>query len=135
MCSSDLIMDANMYQEILEKRLKASARKLGLGRKFTFQQDGDPKHTAKSVTKWLSDNKVKVLDWVAQSPDMNPIEHLWSALKRKVAVRKPTNLAALRTVVEEEWNSISPDVTKNLVESMPRRIQALIDSRGGATRY
>ena len=124
-----------MYQELLQKKLKTSARKLKLGKKLVFQHDGDPKHTAKSVTKWLADNKVKVLDWAAQSPDINPIEHQWSALKRRVAVHKPSNLAELRAVVEEEWNSIGSDVTKKLVESMSRLNQAVIASKGGAMRY
>ena len=69
--------------DILKQHLK-TVRKLKLGRKWIFQMDNDPKHTSKVVAKWLKDNKVKVLEWPSQSPNLNPIENVWAELKKHV---------------------------------------------------
>ena len=69
-------MNAAKYREILEENLFQSAQDLRLSRWFTFQQDNDPKHTAKTTKEWLQNNSVNVLEWPSQSPDLNPTEWL-----------------------------------------------------------
>uniref|UniRef100_A0A9J7ZYW6 Tc1-like transposase DDE domain-containing protein n=1 Tax=Cyprinus carpio carpio TaxID=630221 RepID=A0A9J7ZYW6_CYPCA len=83
------------------------AQDLRLGRRFTFQQDNDPKHTAKIMKEWLHKNSVTVLEWPSQSPDLNPIEHLWRDLKMAVHQRLPSNLTELERICKEEWQRIS----------------------------
>lgn len=126
-----------VYRQILEDNLKMSATKLRMGRRFIFQQDNDPKHTAKSVKEWFKQRGVNVLDWPAQSPDMNPIEHLWNHLENRLAARpqRPKNARELEAALREEWGKIDSTYTKKLVDSMPRRIQALISAKGLHTKY
>lgn len=72
-----------------------------------------------------------------KSPDLNPIEHIWSKLKLLVSAREnpPQNLADLQIAIEEEWNNIQQDLINRLVHSMPARCQAVNNARGGPTRF
>uniref|UniRef100_A0AAQ4PAV4 Tc1-like transposase DDE domain-containing protein n=1 Tax=Gasterosteus aculeatus aculeatus TaxID=481459 RepID=A0AAQ4PAV4_GASAC len=95
-------MNAAMYRDILDENMLQSAQDLRLGLRFIFQQDNDPNHTAKITKEWLRDSSVNVLEWPSQSPDLNPIEHLWRELKMAVHRRSPSNLMELERLCKEE---------------------------------
>ena len=97
--------------------------------------ENDPKHTSKVVAKWLKDNKVKVLEWPSQSPDLNLIEHLWAELKKRVRARRPTNLIQLYQFCQEEWTKIRPTYCVKLVEGYPKRLTQVKQFKGNATKY
>ncbi len=131
-------MDAEQYCEILDHGVLESFEKLEMedGKRY-FQQDNDPKHTSKRAKKWFEDNDVEVLWWPAQSPDLNPIEHLWYYVKRKLQEYEvpPKGAHELWERLVKEWNGISSEVCQTLIESMPRRIEAVIKAKGGHTKY
>ena len=81
-------------------------------REHYIQQDNDPKHTSKWAKQWFSDNNIQVLEWPAQSPDLNLIEHLWHHLKSQFQQYNtpPKGVHELWERVVEEWNRISLEV-------------------------
>ncbi len=79
------------------------------------------------------------LNWAGrwQSPDLNPIEHLWDVVEREIRIMdvQPTNLQQLRDAIMSLWTKISEECFQHLVEFMPRRIKAVLKAKGGPTRY
>ena len=96
-----------------------------------------PKHTSQHAYNWFMDQTFNVLDWPAQSPDLNPIEHLWNHVKKQLLKRprRPTGVHDLWDCLVEEWERIPVEVCRKLIESMPRRIEAVIKAKGGNTKY
>ncbi|KAK3509759.1 hypothetical protein QTP70_008396 [Hemibagrus guttatus] len=126
---------APVYQEILEHFMLPSADQLFEDADFIFQQDLAPAHTAKSTKSWLNDHGVGVLDWPANSPDLNPIENLCGIVKRKMRNKRPKNADELKATVKETWASIPPQQCHKLITSMPRPIEAVIKAKGAPTKY
>ena len=131
-------MDADQYVAILEDHLLPSIEESGISEEEAiFQQDNDPKHTSKKAKKWMEDHNISLLDWPPQSPDLNPIEHLWQHVKSELT-KYPTHPKGVWEIwerVAEVWDKIRPEVCQNLIESMPRRVQAVIKAKGGHTKY
>ncbi len=75
---------------------------------FIFQQVLAPAHTAKSTKSWLNGHGVGVLDWPANSSDLNPIENLWGIVKRKMRNKRPKKADELKATDKETWASLTP---------------------------
>ncbi len=76
-----------------------------------------------------------VLEWPSQSPDLNPIEHLWRDLKMAVHQRLPSNLTELERICKEEWQRIPKSRCEKLVASFPKRLMAVLNQKGASTKY
>ena len=76
-----------------------------------------------------------MLEWPSQSPDLNPIENLWSILEDRSKKRKVNTKEELIQELRKEWNSLSEDLLLKLSDSMPRRIQAVLAVKGWMTKY
>ncbi len=135
LCFLKSTVNAAIYQEILEHFMLPSADKLYGDADFIFHQDLAPAHTAKGTKSWFNDHGVTVLDWPANSPDLNPIENLWGIVKRKMRDTRPNNADELKATVKETWASITPQQCHKLITSMPRQIEAVIKAKGAPTKY
>ena len=104
---------------------------------LTFQHDNARPHVVRVCRDFLNQNNVQVLDWPPYSPDLNPIEHLWDALDRRVRkrVNVPNNVAQLQLALIQEWNNIPQRTIDNLVGSMVRRVRTATAARVGHARY
>lgn len=138
LCRIEGIMDQHLYKTILEEDLMGTMDYYQMDpQDIIFQHDNDPKHKAKSVQNWLSEQEFAVLSWPAQSPDLNPIEHLWADVKRKLNKfnSPPKGINELWERITDVWNNISTQTCQNLIESMPRRIADVIKAKGKWTKY
>ena len=107
-----------------------------MGPEFIFMDDNAPCHRARAVLQWMSNNSLRRMEvWPPQSPDLNPIEHVWDILADTLEQYKPKNLKELEEKIKLEWTKISSLQVQNLIASMPSRVAAVISAKCGHTRY
>ncbi|GFW46646.1 transposable element Tc3 transposase [Trichonephila clavipes] len=102
-----------------------------------FMDDNARPHRANIIDECLQSEDITRMDWPAYSPELNPIEHVWDMLGRRIAARQPpsTFLPELRRALLDEWCNIPHDQIDNLILSMPRHCKACIAPFGRHTPY
>lgn len=130
-------LDAKKMVKIYQKALLPSARIWfrSKGLPWILLEDNDPKHQSRLCKQWKADNGINRLDWPSQSPDANPIENVWAFMKMRLRGKKISNKKQLMRHIRLIWRSLSQDYATTLVESMPRRCQAIVDNDGDWTVY
>jgi transposase len=116
----------DFYSDLLEER--------GL---VAVMEDGAPVHRSRAAKDFHTTHKIEVFPHPAQSPDMNPIEHVWHRLKTQINARPviPKGLDEMWVALQEEWRKIEVEFVNKLVKSMPNHVEALRKARGGPTKY
>ena len=105
-------MNQHVYREIITNHLEPSAQQLFPDGNYLFQQDNDPKHKARTVMTYLKEKNIpQLVDWPPQSPDLNPIENLWSILDRNLQDRNPNNEGELFQQLMEGWQQLGYSIS------------------------
>lgn len=102
-----------------------------------FMQDGAPCHKSKMVMDYFRSNKINLLDWLGNSPDITPIENVWAVLKQELSKRNVTNKEDLIKNIKDVWKNSEKvrNAAINGVKSMKIRIQMLLKSKGQWIKY
>ena len=100
-----------------------------------LRQDNAKPHTARHSQQFLNQQNVNVLPRPAFSPDINPIEHVWDYMKRRIRQQNVHNRQGLERAILQELNNLPFRFIRRLISSMPRMCRALKDAHGGHTRY
>jgi len=126
-------LNAEKYIEVLQQTLLPCARPWFRREQWVFQQDGAAFHTAGVVQRWLDENVPDFIPkekWPANSPDLNPIENLWSIVLDRAKDSKCTTEHGWQLALARQWALISVEELQSLIGSMDRRIRDCIAAGG-----
>ncbi len=128
-CSGNV--DAVEYRDIITKSglYTDLNTKYGAGN-FIFVQDGAPCHTSNISTAFIQKRMSFLKNWPANSPDLNPIEHIWGAIKRILKTKKITTRQELIDMVNEIWNNFPQEAINRLIQSFDGRLRTVLDANG-----
>ncbi|GFU13025.1 transposable element Tcb1 transposase [Trichonephila clavipes] len=130
-------MNSEIYVDILDNAALPTIWQYFREGPFLFQQDNCSIHTSRLSQTRFDEMGVEKLDWPSQSTDLNPTEHLWDELERRLRSQpnRSSSLQALTSAVVDAWKAIPMVTYQKLVESLPKRVQAVNHAKRGPTSY
>ncbi|GFX73462.1 transposable element Tc1 transposase [Trichonephila clavipes] len=107
------------------------------GSTVPFHDDNAPCHRTVAAEQLLESEDIELMDWPARSPDLNPIEHVWDFLGRRLAARTlpPLTIRELRLALQDEWAAMPQQLIDTLILSMDRRCETCLVVRGDHIPY
>ncbi|GFW80669.1 transposable element Tcb2 transposase [Trichonephila clavipes] len=108
-----------------------------MGLQFLFMNDNAPCHRTVAAEQLLESEDIERMDWPARSPDLNPIQHVWDFLGRRLAARTlpPVTIRELRLALQDEWAAMPQQLIDTLILSMGRRCETSLAVRGDHIPY
>lgn len=126
-------IDQYKYQDILNEYLIETMTTL-YPEGYIFMQDNAP-HKAAPTMEWLADRKIRVLDWPACSPDLNPIESLWKSIKHEIEKLGPTRVDNWKQTIINVWCKFTGAGQDSYFASTDRRLEMVIILGGAKINY
>lgn len=123
--------NSDKYIEILKEHLLPLFKK----NKYIFQQDNASCHTSFKLLSFFSNNKIEVMFWPPNSPDLNPIENIWNIVKNEVRKKNYKNKAEMIEEVTNILSTVSVETINNLIDSMDNRVDALFNNNFSIINY
>ena len=131
-------MNSERYVTVLERFICPLSFRLGdPSTDWWLMDDNATCHRSSVTNLYKSQAGIRTLSWPTRSPDLYPIENMWSLLKRRLRrlLQPGDDLLCLEDLLREEWNTISQTTVNRLIESMPSLVHEVIKLSGESTRY
>jgi transposase len=131
-------LDGKSLRKLLDDTIVQTAADyydLDHGEQWWFLHDNSPPFTSSEVQTWLHNHGISVIDFPPHSPDLNPIENLWPRVAALMDKLHPTSSEATADAFIQCWPEVPLDLFTDYAQSMPARIQAVIDANGNATKF
>lgn len=126
-------VNSEIYQRILDENLESMYA--FYGDDFSFQQDNARPHVSRSTKDYFAKRGVNVLNWPANSPDLNPIENIWGIMKARLDKTRKKSITEWTDQLKKLWENLDHELLRSLIESMPRRLKMVIESKGEVIKY
>ena len=123
-------LNSDSYEDILQRFLDHGISKYYTYRVWKFQQDGAGAHRGQNIKDFFKDNQIRIHNHPANSPDLNPIELVWSYLKQEVEKELPNSQKDLEKKVRATWDQIPLELIRNCIDHLPQYLPLVVQAKG-----